>query len=79
MSAFKKLAAAPAAGDGVNVESIFSSTLYRATDNGNATFVQSGTDLSTNGGMIWFKCRSSAFNHALCDTVTGIQSNLYRS
>tara|TARA_R100001440_G_scaffold21436_2_gene35406 strand:- start:5327 stop:7288 length:1962 start_codon:yes stop_codon:yes gene_type:complete len=76
MSVFKKLAAAPAAGEGVNVESIFSSTLYRATDNGNATFVNSGTDLSTNGGMIWFKCRSSAFSHALCDTVTGIQNNL---
>lgn len=76
MSGWKKLAAASAASDPVNVETIFSSTLYRATDNGNATFVQSGTDLLTNGGMIWFKCRSSAFNHALCDTVTGIQNNL---
>ena len=76
MSGWKKLAAASAASEGVNVDTVFSSTLYNATDNGSTTFVNSGTDLSTNGGMIWFKCRSSGFDHAICDTVTGIQNNL---
>jgi len=51
------------------IESVFSTYLYTGTD-ANQT-ITNGIDLSTKGGMVWTKSRSTATNPALVDTVRG--------
>jgi hypothetical protein len=56
----------------VNVENVFSTYLY----NGNGDTGQSinnGIDLAGEGGLVWLKSRSSAYNHSLYDTERGVQ------
>ena len=60
------------------IEDVFSTYLY--TGNGSTQTITNGIDLSTKGGLVWFKCRSSAFDNRLFDTARGatqsIASNL---
>ncbi len=57
----------------VYIEDVFSTYLY--TGNGSTQTITTGIDLSTKGGMIWFKERASqGFSHALIDTARGNSS-----
>jgi hypothetical protein len=57
------------------IEDVFSTYLY--TGNGTSQTITNGIDLSTKGGLVWTKIRSSAsFGHSLIDTVRGLSSNL---
>jgi hypothetical protein len=59
-----------AGGGDVNyIESVFSTWLY--TGNGSTQTITNGIDLSTKGGLVWFKDRGIAYPHALIDTVRG--------
>lgn len=51
------------------IEDVFSTYLY--TGNGSTQTITNGIDLSTKGGLVWFKSRSGAYNHALIDTARG--------
>ena len=53
----------------VFIENLFSTYLY--TGNGSSQTITNGIDLSTKGGLVWFKPRNQAFNHALYDTARG--------
>jgi hypothetical protein len=53
----------------VYVEDVFSTYLY--TGNGTSQTITNNIDLSTKGGMVWFKCRSNPTNHLIFDTVRG--------
>lgn len=53
---------------------IFAATLY--TGNGAARSVSTGVNISTHGGMVWFKDRSSANGHSLFDTARGVSLDL---
>jgi hypothetical protein len=67
MSGWKKLAAAPAGGGGLNVEELFSTYLYDG-NSGAQTFVN-GLDLAGEGGLVWSKRRNGATSHVLIDTA----------
>ena len=73
MSTKKKLlqAAAGAAGgaETLNVEDVFSTYLYEGT--GSALTITNGIDLDGEGGMTWFKCRSSSYAPFVIDTNRG--------
>lgn len=51
----------------VYVEDVFSTYLY--TGNGSTQTITNGIDLSTKGGMVWFKRRDAVGNNTLTDTV----------
>jgi hypothetical protein len=66
-------AAAGAAGGGILVQEVFSTTLY--TGNGSTQTITNGIDLDGEGGLVWTKKRSSASQGdnmlRLIDTVDG--------
>ena len=51
------------------VEDVFSTYLYTGT--GAAQTITNGIDLSTKGGLVWVKGRTSAWENKLTDTVRG--------
>ena len=53
----------------VYVEDVFSTYLY--TGNGSTQTITNNIDLSTNGGLVWYKARNQAYNHGLQDTARG--------
>jgi hypothetical protein len=56
------------------IESVFSTYLYTGTS---ATrTITNGVDLSTKGGLVWIKSRTSAQSHILNDTARGAGKNL---
>jgi hypothetical protein len=60
------------------IENLFSTYLYSGT--GASQNIVNGIDLSTNGGLVWIKSRTSnvqAWNHSLTDTVRGNASRIY--
>jgi len=57
------------------IENLFSTWLY--TGNGSTQTITNGIDLSTYGGLVWSKARSSALSNFLCDTVRGRAYYLY--
>jgi len=73
MSGWKKLAAASAAGgEALNVEDVFSTYVYDGNSSNRS--ITNGIDLSTEGGMVWIKGRTSTtydFNNTLFDTERG--------
>jgi hypothetical protein len=72
MSSTQQLLLGEGAGGGaapVYIEDVFSTYLY--TGNGSDQIITNGIDLSTKGGMVWFKARSSAVNNTVVDTVRG--------
>ena len=52
------------------IEEVFSTYLY--TGNGTTQTITNGIDLSTKGGLIWFKARDTGTSHNLIDSVRGI-------
>jgi hypothetical protein len=62
----------PTAGNFLAVEDVFSTWLY--TGNGSTQTITNNINLSGSGGMVWAKARSSAFGHAVFDTVRGSSS-----
>ena len=63
-------AAGAAGGEGLYVEEVFSTDLFTGT--GSAQTIDNGIDLDGEGGMVWFKSRttggSSFNNHSVVDT-----------
>ena len=56
------------------IEDYFSTFLYKGTD---ATqTITNNIDLSTKGGLVWIKDRTSAANHYLFDTERGATSRI---
>ncbi len=51
------------------IEEVFSTFLY--TGNGSTQTITNNIDLSTEGGLVWTKLRTDAFNHVLIDTARG--------
>ena len=69
-------AAGSAGGAGLDVDEVFSTFLY--TGNGTAgRTITNNIDISTEGGLIWTKARSSTYNHTLGDTANGVNKYLY--
>jgi len=56
------------------IEDLFSCFLYTGT--GASQTITNNIDLSTKGGLVWTKRRSSAQTHGLMDTARGISSQL---
>jgi len=56
------------------IEDVFSTYLY--TGNSSTQTITNGIDLSTNGGLVWGKSRSAAFNNNLYDTARGASQRL---
>ena len=58
------------------LDDVFSTYVYRGNDS-NRT-ITNGLDLSTEGGMVWSKCRvgSSAMTHLIFDTERGVTKDL---
>jgi hypothetical protein len=61
-------------GDANYIEDVFSTYLY--TGNGSTQSITNNIDLSTKGGLVWFKGRSGATSHELFDTARGVGSGL---
>jgi len=73
MSISKKLMTTGAT-DVAYVEDVFSTYLYEAT--GGYSDIVNGIDLAGEGGMVWSKSRSQAFDHGLTDTERGVAGGL---
>lgn len=56
------------------IEECFSAFLY--TGNGSTQTITNGIDLSTKGGLVWFKARNIVSNHGLYDTDRGATNSL---
>lgn len=54
----------------VYIEDVFSTYLY-AGDGTSTKTITNNIDLSTEGGMVWIKCRNNAYNNYLFDTERG--------
>jgi hypothetical protein len=60
------------------IEDVFSTYLY--TGNGSTQTITNGIDLSTKGGLVWMKGRTTEFgtsNHWLQDTARGVNSAVF--
>ena len=67
-------ATAGAGGAGLDVDEVFSTHLYQGT--GSQQTIVNGIDLSTEGGLVWTKRRSSSDDHYWYDTSRGVQKYL---
>jgi hypothetical protein len=56
------------------IEEVFASWLYAG--NSSTQTITNGIDLSTKGGLVWSKYRTSSFIHNLFDTARGVQKTL---
>tara|TARA_A100001201_G_scaffold142472_1_gene140770 strand:+ start:800 stop:1861 length:1062 start_codon:yes stop_codon:yes gene_type:complete len=63
------------AASGITVDEVFSTTLYAGS--ASAQTITNGIDLSGEGGMVWLKNRTGAYNHNLYDTERGVKKALY--
>jgi hypothetical protein len=77
MSAKALLSASVSAPPAVYVEDVFSTFLYTGT--GAAQTITNGIDLDGEGGLVWFKARTSTAAGALIDTERGGTSRLVPS
>jgi hypothetical protein len=71
MSGSQQLILGEGAGGGAAnyIEDVFSTWLYTGT--GVSQTITNGIDLSTKGGLVWMKSRTSAYIHCLFDTARG--------
>ena len=77
MSVANKLlqaAAGNAGGEGEYVDDLFSTYLYEG--NGSTQTITNGIDLDGEGGLVWIKDRSAAFQHRLYDTERGATKSI---
>jgi len=58
----------------VYIEDVFKTWLYAG--NSSTQTITNGIDLSTKGGLVWSKYRTSSFIHNLFDTTRGVQKTL---
>ena len=56
------------------IEDVFSTYLY--TGNGSTQTITNGVNLSSYGGLVWTKVRSTTYSHFLADTIRGAGSLL---
>ena len=56
------------------IEEVFSTYLYTGT--GADLTITNGIDLSTKGGLVWIKNRTTVLNHVLVDTARGANKTL---
>ncbi len=61
-------------GAGLDVDEVFSTYLYDG--NGSTQTIINGIDLSGEGGLVWQKGRSLAYDHQLTDTERGVNKTL---
>jgi len=59
------------------IEDVFSTYLYTGT--GAALTITNNIDLSTKGGLVWIKDRTTAYKHVLTDTARGVNKQLASS
>jgi|5B_taG_2_1085324.scaffolds.fasta_scaffold00369_6 hypothetical protein len=69
-----KAAAGQGGGAGLDVDEVFSTNLWEG--NGTARSITNGIDLSSEGGLVWFKMREAGFAHRLVDTERGVTKKL---
>jgi len=62
------------AGPATYIEDVFSTYLYTGT--GAPLTITNNIDLSTKGGMVWFKNRNGTFDHSIFDTARGVTKSL---
>ena len=67
-------AAGAAGGAGLDVDEVFSTYLY--TGNDTTRSITNGIDLSGEGGLVWFKSRTTTTFHGLFDTGRGATKRL---
>ena len=58
----------------VYIEDVYSTYLY--TGNGSTQTITNNIDLSTKGGLVWYKARALGYEHELVDTARGAGFNL---
>jgi len=58
------------------IEDVFSTWLYTGNGNSSPLTITNNIDLSTKGGLVWVKDRTSVNDHALVDTVRGAYNTL---
>jgi hypothetical protein len=73
-TARKLMSASGGAGEGLNVEDVFSTYLYTGTRS--TLPISNGIDLAGEGGLVWVKCRNVAFDNSLADTSRGVNKIL---
>ena len=78
MSVGTKLLQAAAGGgsDPVYVDDVFSTHLWTGDSSGSRS-INNGIDLDGEGGLVWIKGRTSAYDHALYDTARGVTKEIY--
>jgi len=69
-------AGSAAAGAGLYVDDVFSTFLYDGTYGGTTNTITNGLDLSGEGGLVWMKGRSNAYDHALISSDNNFQGFL---
>ena len=69
-------AAAGNAGEVVYVDDVFSTFLWTGDSSGSRS-INNGIDLDGEGGLVWLKGRTQAYDHALYDTVRGATKEMY--
>jgi hypothetical protein len=68
------MGAAGAVGGATYVDDVFSTFLFKG--NAGTQAINNGIDLAGEGGLVWTKNRTSAFNNFLYDTERGVQKYL---
>ena len=71
----RRLLAGVGAAEKLYVDDVFSTWLY--TGNGATQTINNGIDLAGNGGLVWTKGRNTTSNHALIDTLMGVDKVHY--
>lgn len=69
-----RLSAMGGGGPATYIEDVFSTYLYRGNSSGQT--ITNSIDLSTKGGMVWLKSRSSSTDHTLYYTDAGVRKYL---
>ena len=70
------LAGAGAGDDPIYVDDVFSTFLWTG-DSTSSRSINNGIDLDGEGGLVWLKGRTQAYDHALYDTVRGATKEMY--
>jgi hypothetical protein len=63
--------------DKTYIDDVFSTYVYKGNDS--TINVNNGLDLSTKGGLVWTKSRTTGYNHFLFDTARGTQQTISSS
>jgi hypothetical protein len=69
-------AAAGNAGEAVYVDDVFSTFLWTGDSSGSRS-INNGIDLDGEGGLVWIKGRTAAYDHAWYDTARGATKEMY--